>query len=120
MEIVYIVLAALHAFGIAFLHFYVLWVFYLAVMNLKRVKDTGYQFKKHVLILAYPVLFLGLILDIVINLVFMTIIFLEFPRELLVTSRLKRHNNLGGWRGKIARNFFEPLLDPFDPSGNHI
>lgn len=99
--------------------FYQLWVFYPAVMNLKRVRDsTGLP--KGAYILGYPILLIGLVLDAVINIVFMTIIMLELPRELTVTSRLKRHNKAGGWCGKIAKTFFEPILDPFDPSGNHI
>jgi hypothetical protein len=50
----------------------------------------------------------------------MTVLFLEIPRETTVTARLKRHNRTGsGWRQRLAA-WFEPLIDPYDPSGDHI
>ena len=102
-----------------FLAFYALWVFYLAVMNLKRVRDLG-LLHKSALVLGYPVLFLGYALDVILNVVVMTVLLLELPKETTISSRLKRHNRKGtGWRMPIVR-FFEPLLDPFDPSGDHI
>jgi hypothetical protein len=102
-----------------FLAFYALWVFYLAVMNLKRVRDLG-QLHKTALVLGYPVLVVGYALDVILNVVVMTVILLEWPQETTISSRLKRHNRIGtGWRMPIVR-FFEPLLDPFDPSGDHI
>ena len=99
--------------------FYVLWILYLAVMNLKRVRDAG-KLSKLALALGTPVLFVGYILDAVLNIVVMTVILLELPQELTVSERLKRHNkDTGGWRKAVAL-WFEPLLDPFDPSGDHI
>lgn len=96
-----------------------LWVFFLAVMSLQRARDAGLltPFAK---VLGYPVLFAGLALDAIVNTVVMTILFLELPREWTVTSRLKRHNREGrGTRQKLAQ-WFEPLLDPYDPNGDHI
>ena len=98
--------------------FYALWIFYLAVMNLKRVRDEG-KLSKLALYLGMPVLFVGYVLDALINIFVMTLILLEIPEELTVSERLKRHNKVDGWRKKVAQ-WFEPLLDPFDPSGNHI
>lgn len=98
--------------------FYALWVLYLAVMNLKRVKDAG-NLPKAALILGYPVLFLGLFIDLICN-ILLSVILLEMPQEMTVTARLKRHNrDSGGWRKKVAL-WFEVILDPFDPSGDHI
>jgi len=62
---------------------------------------------------------IGYILDIAVNWFVMSVMLLELPKEFTVTKRLKRHKQKGGWRGKVAE-WFEPLLDPFDPSGNHI
>lgn len=104
--------------GVVLLSFYVLWVLYLAVMNLKRVKNLG-LLKPVAVVLAVPILVLGFLLDVILNFVVMTVILLEIPRELTVSERLKRHNEKGGWRKKVAQ-LFEPILDPFDPSGNHI
>lgn len=98
---------------------YGLWVFFLAVMNLKRVRDEG-KLSKWALRFGYPVLFIGLVLDIAVNWLVVTILLLELPKESTVTARLKRHNREStGWR-KAVVSFFEPLLDPFDPSGDHV
>ncbi len=98
--------------------FYGLWLFYLAVMNLKRVRDLG-LLSPLALAFGMPILFVGLALDLIVNVVVMTVILVELPQETTVTSRLKRHNRGKGWRKAVA-TWFEPLLDPFDPSGNHI
>lgn len=98
---------------------YLLYVFYAAVMNIKRVRDLG---KLTLLgkIFGYPTLIIGLILDLIVNVFVMTFLLLELPRELTVTSRLKRHHEEStGWRLSIVK-FFEPVLDPLDPSGDHI
>jgi len=98
---------------------YMLWVLYLAVMNLKRVKDIGLLTGK-ALIIGTPILIFGLVFDALVNWLVMTVILLEFPKETTVTARLKRHNKTStGWRKGVAV-WFEPLLDPFDPSGDHI
>jgi hypothetical protein len=105
--------------GISSLAFYVLWILYLAVMNLKRVRDEG-KLTSLAKYLGLPVLFIGYILDAILNIVVMTIILFEIPQEMTVSQRLKRHNkNSTGWRKAVAV-WFEPLLDPFDPSGDHI
>jgi hypothetical protein len=103
---------------------YGLFVFYAAVMNIKRVRDMG---KLNTLgkVLGYPTLFIGIVLDVIVNWFVVTFILLEFPREYTVTARLKRHNResdgsyLGRWRLAVVK-FFEPLLDPLDPDGSHL
>lgn len=112
MSAIYALLAGLAAI-------YNLWIFYLAVMGLKRAKDAG-LLNKTALVLGYPVLITGYLLDAFVNIFVMTLVLLELPEELTVTSRLKRHIKEGaGWRLDLAR-WFIPLLDPFDPSGRHI
>ncbi len=107
--------AALIGFGSS----YVLWIFYLAVMNLKIDKNAG-LLTTTAKVLGYPVLLVGYILDCFVNTTVMTLVLLEIPQETTVTARLKRHNrNSTGWRKAVAV-WAEPLLDPFDPSGNHI
>lgn len=99
--------------------FYSLWVLYLAVMNLSRAKSAN-QLNGKARFFGTPVLIIGLFIDFLINVFCMTIVLLELPRETTVTSRLKRHNREStGWRKAVAV-WFEPLLDPFDPSGDHI
>lgn len=104
---------------ISFFSVYMLWVFYLAVMSLKRAKDAGIL-TRTAAVFGYPVLYIGLLLDMLVNVLVMTLVLLEWPRELLVTSRLQRHNRYDtGWRKNFA-SWAAPLLDPFDPSGEHI
>ena len=102
-----------------FFSFYALWVFFLAVMNLKRVQEEG-MLTKTAYALGMPVLGAGLVLDFMVNTFIMTFVLMELPQEFTVTARLKRHNETSsGWRKAVAL-WFEPLLDPFDPSGDHI
>ena len=109
----------IYAVLLAFFTTYALWVFYLAVMNLARVKRQQ-GLSTVVKVFGYPVLFIGYLLDVFVNVTLCTVLFLELPKETTVTARLKRHNRYGeGWRQRLAR-WFEPLLDPFDPNGDHI
>jgi hypothetical protein len=98
---------------------YALWILFMAVMNLKRVRDMG-KLGTLSKVFGYPVLVVGYALDVLVNVTLMTVLFLEIPRETTVTARLKRHNRTGsGWRQRLAA-WFEPLIDPYDPSGDHI
>lgn len=101
---------------------WLLWVFYLAVMNIKRVKDMG-KLGKVALTLGMPVLIVGVVLDVLANLIVFTVLLAEPPRwgEWTVTSRLKRHHVAEtGWRKKVAAWFETELLGHFDPSGKHL
>lgn len=98
---------------------YLLWLFFICVMGLKRAKDAG-LLSTTAKVLGYPVLIVGYLLDCFVNFTVMTILLLEIPRETTVTARLSRHNETStGWRKTVAL-WAEPLLDPYDPSGNHI
>lgn len=98
---------------------YGLYVFYCATMNLKRLRDNN-QLNGFNLILGYPTLLIGFILDFLCNVFVMTVLFLELPQEYTVTSRLKRHFSSGlGWRCQVSV-FFKKILDPIDPTGRHV
>lgn len=98
---------------------YLLYVFYGCVMNVKRVRDAG-KLTRIGYVFGWPTLILGYALDVICNVFVMTLLFLELPKETTVTARMKRHNREStGWRKRIVL-FFEPLLDPLDPSGDHI
>lgn len=102
-----------------FLILYALWIFFLAVMSLKRAKDAE-LLTTTAKCFGYPVLLVGLLLDFLANTFVLTLLLGELPREGTVTSRLKRHNATStGWRKAVAA-WAEPLLDPYDPSGDHI
>lgn len=100
---------------------YALWLFYLAVMNLKRAKDAG-TLPRAALWAGYPILFAGLLLDLLVNLIVATVVFFDWPKELTVTARLKRYVRTmpDSWRAKAAQWFAVHFLDTFDPSGRHI
>lgn len=98
---------------------YILWMFYLAVMSLMRARDLG-KLSRPAYILGLPILWVGLTINMLVNLFVAPLLFLEPPKELRVTSRLTRLvHQRGGWRGKLALWICINLLDQFDPSGHH-
>lgn len=101
----------------------VLWLLYLAAMNLKRSKEAG-TLSTWAAIFGYPWVWVAYLVDFYCNTLLFTILLWEWPQwqngELLVTDRLKRTRRIGsGWRLAFA-NWFVPLLNPFDPNGDHI
>lgn len=102
----------------AFISVFVLWVFFLAVMQLRTARDAG-KLRGPVKPFAYAVLYIGWTLDAFVNIFVMTFVFFEIPGEFTVTARVKRHKRSVGNRGKIASWLCDNFLDPFDPSGSH-
>lgn len=101
------------------LSFWVLWVLFLAVMNLQEAKDSN-TLPRPILIPAYITLWVGLIVDLFVQLTFATIIWLELPRELTVSGRVARLiESGGGYRKNLAIWFRNNMLKPFDRSGGH-
>ena len=98
---------------------YVLWIMFLAVMNLQRARDSG-RLGPIAYKLGVPVLVAGYALDFAVNVTVCSVVFLEPPRETTVTARLKRHVMRIGWRADLAEWIAAHLLDPFDPSGRHV
>lgn len=98
---------------------YLCWVLYLAIMAL----DTARRKDKLPVVayrLALPLLCLGYLVDFLSNMV-ITVLFLDFPREVLVTSRLQRYaDGPDGWRRRLGLWFARNLLNPFDPKGYHV
>lgn len=98
-----------------------LWLFYgmfVLVMGAYRA-----HLAKRLIPLTYallgPWVVIGALMDVASNLTIFTVIFFEFPRELLVTTRLKRYMSQTGWRWKAASFICEKMLDPMDPTGDH-
>lgn len=98
---------------------YALWIFYLAIMNLRRVRILG-KLSKVVSVFAIPLLAIGFLSDVAINLVICSVVFLDPPRELTVSARLSRYLPQPGWRSIAAHWIATHLLDPFDPSESHL
>lgn len=95
------------------------WIFYLAVMALIPHRHNLRPIAKaH----AYLLVAVGLVLDVVLNVIVASIMFLEppHPRRMLLTARLSYHNTRAhGWRTRLARWLCVHLLDQFDPRGHH-
>lgn len=109
----------MHSILAVILYLYAFWCVYILVMGLYRVhlqcKLTGLN-----KILAYPIVIIGMFIDIFANIAIAPFIFLDLPKELLVTTRLIRYRNRdAGWRNKLATYICDNLLDVFDPDGDH-
>lgn len=97
----------------------VAWGWYLSIMHLKSAHDQG-KLTLAAKILGYPWLIAGLAFDVLFNLIVGSLLFLERPRELLFTSRVRRHaTGSSRWRRRLAILICRELLDPFDPAGKH-
>ena len=105
--------------GGAVLALYALWIFYLAAMNLRRAREAG-RLTRTALAFALPIIVLAIAIDVAVNLVLATVVFLDRPREWTVSERLSRYLPAGGWRSSVAWWVALHLLDPFDPSGSHL
>lgn len=111
-------MTAVPAYAVAAL--YILWIFYLAVMNLVRARDAG-ALSRTAYYLGFPIFLIGVTLDVLLNWFLMTVVLVEWPQETTITARLRRHFATGsGWRYRVAVWFGDVLLNPFDPSGAHI
>lgn len=97
--------------------FYLTAVFYTSVMHFKQVRDNGTLDTLHwsVKLIGYATLYIGLVLDTLLNVVVMTLVFVELPKEVLTTSRIRRHKfGAQGWRKRVALFFCRNYLTPFD------
>lgn len=101
------------------LYLWAFWGAYVLVMGLYRAHLNN-KLTPLTTALGLPFVIFGIVVDVLANIFIATIIFLEIPKELLVTTRLARHNTSGsGWRKDIATYICSNLLDVFDPSGDH-
>lgn len=105
------------AYTLAFL--WAFWAMYVLVMGIYRA-HLAKRLTAVTLCLSAQFIVAGYLMDVVANVTVASLVFLEPPRELLVTSRLQRYvAQKNGWRFRIADWICNHLLDVFDPSGNH-
>ena len=97
---------------------YMLWCDYLGVMALKRQRDNGGLSGPAKLFGSY-MLIRGYLLDFLCNVVHASILLREFPRELTVTKRLRRHIEGNTVHAAQCLKFRAQMLDGFDPNGIH-
>ncbi len=103
----------------AVLSIYVTLTMYWAIMCLARARDHG-TLPPSARRIAYPLLLTGYLMDFLLNVLVVSFVLLEIPRELLVTARLSRHIKAGaGWRRTVATWVCRNLLDFADPKGCH-
>jgi hypothetical protein len=84
------------------------------VFSVKRVLDSGVWCPWWIKLVARIWLVVGLFSDVAFNWLWGTIIFREFPQELVFTARVKRHALATGWRGERARRW-AAFLNAVDP-----
>lgn len=104
----------------ALLLFFSTWVFFVAIMNLKRVRNAG-QLTPASRVLGLVVEAIGLVLDLSLNWLIAPLLFLEVGREVLLSARITRlvAQDPNGWRGRLALLLRTQLLDNIDPAGVH-
>lgn len=102
-----------------FLYLYVFWCLYIAIMGIYRA-HLDKRLTGAAKWLAYPLVAIGLVIDVLANIFLATTVFLELPQEWLVTQRLSRLiNSKASWRTTLADFICTRVLDPFDPTGKH-
>ena len=100
---------------------YVMWVLYLAVMNLQRVYLAG-GLNKYVYALAVPMVIAAFTLDILLNVFIASFVFWQRPHYKRLTMSARMDDlivNGDGWRKNRALFTVAYLLQPFDTSGQH-
>ena len=101
---------------------YLTWEAFLSVMALKSARDSG-KLTTLATYMAYPLLAVAWLLDFSLNMA-ATPVFLDLPREWLLTIRCDRYlsapasGTLPVYRQRLARFLCKNLLDPFQ-SGGH-
>lgn len=92
---------------------------YVSVMHFKLIKDNPAKWEAlhwSTKALGYQMLWLGLVFDMLLNVLVMTVILLELPKEVLTTQRIQRWYSQpnGGYRHRVALFFGRNYLNPFD------
>jgi hypothetical protein len=103
----------------ALAYLYAFWCAYVLVMGIYRahLADRLVGLNK---VMALPVVAVAYAMDVAANWIIAPLVFFDWPREALVTSRLIRYKRDDhGWRRQIADFICERLLDVFDPTGDH-
>lgn len=100
---------------------YFLWPMYVFCMAMMR----AYQSKSVTMFawcLAFPIIVAAIALDVALNFTVFSLMLWGFPLrgEWTFSQRLNRLVKDDGWRGAVSRWLAANLLDPYDPSGQHI
>lgn len=98
---------------------YVIWLWFLtnwAYVAIMCAKSIEHRMTLYWKVILWPLVIIGVLLDIAFNWTFGTAAFLERPMELLFTDRVQRHFYARkGWRHHVAA-FFAKQLNVVDPT----
>jgi hypothetical protein len=98
---------------------WVFWCLYIFMMGIYRA-FLQRRLKGLSLVMSSPVLAVAFVLDFLAQMTVFSVLFLDHPRDWLVTNRLRRYMaGPDGWRKRLADYLCHHLLDPFDPTGGH-
>lgn len=93
---------------------FILWFFFINVMTWKKYESKIPNWIKPILKL---IAIIGIVWDFLFNITFATVIFLELPKETMLTFRMQRILLTDdGWRFKVARFICRYLVEPWDPN----
>lgn len=96
---------------------YLTWGLFLAAMSLIGARSQG-KLPRAALVLGYPLVVFGVLCDALLQLV-ATAVFLDWPREPVLTQRCSRYiAGPDGWRKTAALWICRSLLDPFQAGGH--
>lgn len=99
-------------FALAIISFVILWLIFINVMTWKKHKE---KIPKLIHYPLYVIAAIGYVIDILFNWVYGTIIFLELPRQLTLSERLREALiKDDSWRFKLAYFFCTKLIEPWD------
>ena len=116
MDVLYFYLATF------FPSMFLLWMMFIVVMTMAQKRDAG-LLQPFVLKTGYVLMYIGLLVDVYVQLFVAPIVFLEIPTEMTVSARLRRlvRGDATKWRTKLAIWFAAVLMNPFCPADNpHI
>jgi hypothetical protein len=98
----------------------VFYTLYIAAINLYRDWSSLATWLR---VVASPMIAALLVVDSSMQFTLFTLLFLDLPRELLVTSRLQRYRDnpayANTWRNRVATLICTQALNPFDPTRHH-
>jgi hypothetical protein len=110
------------AWGIAVIFVYVYigtLLFYLWYIASVRLYGAWSGLDMQVKVFAGPSLVAFIVFDVLVNLL-ASLLFLDLPKEKLLTQRLMRYMaGPEGLRRRVATGICNKFLDPFDPAGSH-
>ena len=104
-----------------FVFWFLLNAFYTLYLAAINVWDNRQGVSPWVMVLAAPTLIAMVLIDCFMNCTLFTVLMLDLPREIFVTTRMKRYRAEGtnSWRKTFATVLCTKVLNPFDPTKHH-